>query len=136
MYDSTKVIIGIVIFVGLFSFPIWSQVVLGTPGPPPKLELPKDKKKCVEATPYMSASHMELLDVWRDEVVRNQKRIYVNSEGKKYVMSLQNTCMDCHKTKEKFCDRCHDYLNVSPKCWECHIQPEYKQKETVARRMN
>jgi len=39
-------------------------------------------------------------------------------------MSLQNTCMECHSNKSKFCDQCHTYAAVNPFCWECHIQPE------------
>ncbi len=130
MNDTVKIIIGIIIFLGLFTFPIWYGPVLGTKGEPPKLDKPAKGKKCIESTAYMRASHMDLLDVWRLDVVRDKKRIYTSEDGKTYVMSLQNTCLDCHKSKAKFCDRCHDYLNVSPRCWECHIQPEYRSKQT------
>jgi hypothetical protein len=47
----------------------------------------------------MKADHMQLLDVWRDTVVRNAERIYVNAEGKAFNMSLSNTCLDCHSNK-------------------------------------
>ena len=130
MSDSGKIIIGIIIFAVIFTFPFW--YAKGKPGAVPKLELPKQEKKCVEATAYMKANHMQLLNTWRDEVVRDGKRIYVNSEGKKFDMSLQNTCLKCHKTREKFCDRCHNYVDVAPKCWECHIAPEYKPESTKA----
>ncbi len=133
MYNAGKIIVGIIIFLVLFTFPFWYSK--GKPGPAPKLELPKDAKQCVEATAYMKASHMQLLDSWRDSVVRDGNRIYVSASGKKYNMSLQNTCLKCHKTREKFCDRCHNYVDVTPKCWECHIAPEYKlPKEKVALR--
>jgi hypothetical protein len=39
-------------------------------------------------------------------------------------MSLTNTCLDCHPNKDTFCDRCHNYMAVSPYCWDCHIVPE------------
>ncbi|MFC1836545.1 sulfate reduction electron transfer complex DsrMKJOP subunit DsrJ [Thermodesulfobacteriota bacterium] len=137
MYNSGKIIIGILIFVGLFTFAIWSPIFTGKPGPPPKLELPKDQKKCVMDTKFMTSSHMELLDQWRNSVVRDGDRVFTNPEGKTFNMSLQNTCLGCHKTKENFCDRCHNYAAVSPRCWECHIAPEYgKSKEKVARRSN
>ena len=133
MYNAGKIIIGIIIFLVLFTFPFWYSK--GKPGPAPKLELPKDVKQCVEATAYMKSSHMLMLDSWRDSVVRDGNRIYVSTSGKKYNMSLQNTCLQCHKTREKFCDRCHNYVDVSPKCWECHIAPEYKlPKKKVALR--
>lgn len=124
MYDSWKIIIGILIFLGLVTSPIWFSK--GKAGPPPKLELPAKEKKCVESTAFMASSHMELLNSWRDSVVRDGNRFYVNAEGKKYLMSLQITCMECHKSREKFCDRCHNYLDVSPVCWDCHIQPGLK----------
>ena len=72
-------------------------------------------------TEYMKAEHMQLLDVWRHNVVRNGERMFVNAEGKLFNMSLSNTCLDCHSNKEEFCDRCHDYASVRPYCWDCHI---------------
>ncbi|MDX1708870.1 MAG: sulfate reduction electron transfer complex DsrMKJOP subunit DsrJ, partial [Desulfobacterales bacterium] len=63
-----------------------------------------------------------LLDVWRDAVVREGKRIYVNPAGKEFNMSLSNTCLDCHSNKAEFCDRCHNYASVRPYCWSCHIE--------------
>jgi hypothetical protein len=40
-------------------------------------------------------------------------------------MSLTNTCItQCHSNKAKFCDRCHDYMNVQPWCWDCHNFPK------------
>jgi len=57
-------------------------------------------------------------------VVRKGIRQYESSTGNVYDMSLQNTCMECHSNKSKFCDQCHTYTAVAPFCWECHIQPE------------
>ena len=124
MYDSGKIILGIVIFLILVTFPFWFN--MGKAGPAPKLQLPKDEKQCVAATEYMRAAHMDVLNEWRDEVVREGKRVYVGLGGKKYNMSLQNTCMKCHNDKAQFCDKCHDYMGVAPKCWECHIEPVVK----------
>lgn len=132
MYDSGKVIVGIIIFVGMFTFPLWYGVVTKASVEPPKLEKPAKGKECVEPTAFMRSSHMELLDTWRLDVVREGKRVWTSSTGKKYNMSLQNTCLDCHKSKANFCDRCHNYADVSPKCWECHIQPEFRADKKVA----
>jgi hypothetical protein len=92
------------------------------PMPEPVLT-PKAKaaKACVRSTDYMRAEHMQLLDIWRDEVVRRSKRVYVNPQGKEFNMSLSNTCLDCHSNKTEFCDRCHNYASVRPYCWSCHI---------------
>ena len=38
-------------------------------------------------------------------------------------MSLTNTCLGCHSNKAQFCDQCHNYLEVTPYCWDCHVDP-------------
>jgi len=76
----------------------------------------------------MRVSHTDLLNTWKEQVVREGKRTYVSSRGKEYVMSLTNTCVDCHSNKAKFCDRCHDYMNVKPWCWDCHNVPQEAKK--------
>ena len=123
MYDGGKIITGLVIFLVLFTFPVWynfSQAAYKTPEP----RLPKEKKECVEPTQWMRENHMELLNKWRDEYVRQKHNVYVNSEGKRYVISLQNGCMKCHTSKKEFCDKCHNAVSVSPYCWDCHVAPE------------
>ncbi len=89
------------------------------------MELPRGEKECVEPTQFMRTSHVNLLNDWKEMVVREGKRTYRSSNGKDYVMSLSNTCISqCHTSKAKFCDRCHDYMNVKPYCWECHNFPK------------
>ena len=61
---------------------------------------------------------------WRDSVVRDGERTYTSKEyHREFDMSLQNTCMKCHLDRETFCNRCHTYVGVAPKCWECHVEP-------------
>jgi hypothetical protein len=129
MYNAGKVLIGIVIFLGLISFPFWYNHGKASPPPDLKLDTPVieqlQEKKCVEPTDYMYASHMQLLDEWRYKVVRDAERVYVATDGQEYTISLSNTCLNCHSNKKEFCDRCHEYVgNVSPNCWNCHIAPE------------
>ena len=129
IYDKGKVIVGLIIFFALITLPFWYN--LGKAAPAPELILTdkaKAAKECVRSTDFMKAGHMQLLDTWRDTVTRNGKRIYVNSEGKSFAMSLSNTCLDCHSNKAEFCDRCHNYASVSPYCWQCHID---NPKETM-----
>jgi hypothetical protein len=133
MYDTGKIIVGIVIFLGLVTFPFWYNAGTSAKATPPKLEVGTTEKQCVEPTAFMKSSHMQLLDQWRDEVVRNGKRVYVSSTGKQYEMSLQNTCTKCHSKKEQFCDRCHNYVDAAPKCWDCHIPPKEKSQQQAAR---
>ena len=132
MYNGGKIIAGLVIFVGLFTFPIFYNMGKTAEAPKPDLNTPAinamDEKRCVESKEYMRANHMQLLNNWRDSVLRDGNLVYESTSGKKYVMSLQNTCMHCHSNKKKFCDECHTYMAVSPYCWNCHIAP--KEKET------
>jgi len=121
MYDQGKVIVGIAVFVGFVTFPIWWQA-FGDNEPPQLAEPTGDS--CIESVEFMRASHMDTLNDWRNGVVRKGLREYVNSEGKAYEMSLTNTCLDCHSDKVGFCDECHDYAGVHPTCWECHIDPQ------------
>ncbi|MGD9209527.1 MAG: sulfate reduction electron transfer complex DsrMKJOP subunit DsrJ [Desulfobacteraceae bacterium] len=122
MSDRNKIIAGIVIFFALFTFPLWFN--LGKAAPAPELvltEKAKAAKDCVMPTDYMRANHMQILDQWRHQVVRNGERIFVNADGKEFNMSLSNTCLDCHSNKADFCDKCHNYASVTPYCWDCHI---------------
>jgi [DsrC]-trisulfide reductase subunit J len=133
MYNAGKILIGIVIFLALITSPFWYN--FGKASTPPKLDVGTKEKQCVESKAFMQANHMELLSQWRDEVLRDGKRIYVNSSGKEFNMSLQNTCSKCHSSKTKFCDRCHNYLNVAPNCWDCHIAPK-EQEQQAGRSVN
>jgi len=122
MKDKKLIVTGVIIFLIIATFPFWYN--RGKAAPMPELVLtPKAKaaKVCVRSTEYMRAEHMQLLDKWREKVVREGDRIYVSPSGKQYNMSLSNTCLDCHSNKAQFCDRCHDYASVRPYCWDCHL---------------
>src|SRR6056297_2929576 len=123
MYDGGKIITGLIIFVVVLLFPLWYG--LGKAQfTEPELELPKQEEQCIESTQWIRANHMELLDEWRDKVVRDGYALYETSSGEDVEMSLQKTCMDCHSNKEEFCDKCHNSVAVSPYCWDCHVAPE------------
>lgn len=125
MSDRGKIIVGLVALVLLSTIPIWYSIVVESSGPPPKVELPADATECVETKDFMAAHHMQLLDEWRNAVVREGKKTYTSrAYGAAYDMSLTGTCMGCHKDREAFCVRCHDYADVHPYCWDCHVEPE------------
>ncbi|MFV0421191.1 sulfate reduction electron transfer complex DsrMKJOP subunit DsrJ [Oleidesulfovibrio sp.] len=126
MYNSKYIIPGLLIFVGLVTFPFWVNLVSADYSRP-ELALPTDQKECIEPVDYMRTEHMNLLDTWRDKALREGKRTYTASNGKVWEASLQKTCMECHTNKAEFCDKCHVTNSVDPYCWDCHVAPRGNQ---------
>ncbi len=132
IYDAKPIAIGLIIFVVLVSFPVWYTHGKAAPAPTPKLDTPviqkMAQKQCVMPKEEMITGHMQLLNDWRTQVVRNGQRMYVASDGKTYEMSLQNECARCHSNKTEFCDQCHTYaglkVGTTPYCWNCHVAPK------------
>lgn len=122
MYNGTKIIFGLAIFVLAVASPFVFGLVGNTTQVRQLLDVPEGS--CVKDAETMRASHMGLLDVWRDEVVREGKREEIEIDGKFYPKSLSLGCMACHTNKEAFCDKCHSYAGVQPYCWDCHVVPE------------
>jgi hypothetical protein len=106
--------------------PLWYNALTAAPVEVPALDPPPNgSKECVEVRAYMRASHMDLLNEWRDGVVRTGQRSYVSTtNGRTFDMSLSRTCLDCHSNKAEFCDRCHTFMAVDPYCWNCHVEPK------------
>ncbi len=125
MYDGGKIIAGLLIALGLLTVPFWYNVG-NAAYKTPELKLPPKSKAtaCVEETEWMRAEHMQLLDTWRDSVVRDGNRMFTTASGGHVEMSLQKTCMDCHDSKKEFCDKCHEAAAVAPYCWDCHLAPK------------
>jgi hypothetical protein len=69
-----------------------------------------------------------LLSQWKEQSVRNGIKTYTASDGRVYDISLTDTCMECHPNKADYCDRCHNYIGVTPYCWDCHNLPQNKSK--------
>ena len=126
MYDASKIVAGLAVFVVLATSPLWYNAISAAQAGAPELQQPPNgSTQCVEAKDYMRANHMDLLDTWRDTVGRENIRTYTSeADGKEYEMSLQNTCLDCHSNKDQFCDSCHTYMAVTPYCWDCHVVSE------------
>jgi len=132
MNDKNIIITGLIIFFVFLTFPFWYNMGKASPVPEPKLtDKAKAAKECVEPKAYMKVEHMQILDIWRDGVVREANRVYISEKGKKFNMSLStgdDSCMGCHSNKADFCDKCHDYASVTPYCWDCHIEPPKEKK--------
>ncbi len=126
MYNAKYIIPGLLIFLALVLFPFVKGI--GQPKLVVETEKPKNSKECIMKTELMRDSHMVLLNEWRDAVIRDGQRVWKNDAGKEFNMSLTNTCMNCHENKDKFCDKCHNEVGVSPYCWTCHnISPVKKE---------
>lgn len=144
MYKGGKIIASLIIFVAFLSIPFFHNMGKANAGPDVNLSTPVIQKltdqQCVESPEFMRANHMQLLNQWRTEVVRNGKTEYINSQGKSFTMSLQDTCLNCHSTEAEkvankgsnpatntspeFCASCHVYTAVKPNCWSCHFEPK------------
>ena len=80
----------------------------------PFLEMPDPKhEECVKDTTYMRFHHWELLRGIREEVVRYGKRTEIGLKK----------CRECHTSRERFCDRCHEAVSMNPDCYGCHYYP-------------
>jgi hypothetical protein len=72
-----------------------------------------EHENCVRDTAYMRFHHWELLRQIREDVVRYGIR------GDAGLIR----CGECHKSRERFCDRCHEATSLRPDCWGCHYYP-------------
>ena len=140
MRDRPLIIAGLLIFLTVATFPVWYNVSARTDPAAPALARPSvagallaarqppressitgtSLPTCVEPRDVMRTSHMRLLATWREDVVRRSERTFVASDGRHYEKSLTGTCLACHDRKTEFCDRCHNYAGVSPRCGDCH----------------
>jgi hypothetical protein len=128
MYNADKIIPGLIIFVAVLTLPFWYNMGKAATPPQPKIDTPAiqqmREKQCIVPKTEMRSAHMQILNDWRTQVVRNGLRDYKAPDGKIYNMSLQNECMKCHSNKVQFCDQCHNYMAVVPYCWTCHVEPK------------
>lgn len=86
----------------------------GAEPPEAFLEQPDPKyEACVRETTYMRFHHWELLRAVREEVVRYGQRGDVGLKK----------CKECHTSRERFCDQCHNAVSLHPDCWGCHDYP-------------
>jgi hypothetical protein len=124
MYDGSRIVPALAAFLVLVTYPVWHAVAERQEARVPDLAKPVETTECVLPTSEMRQTHMQLLMAWRDEAVREGERVYVSASGHRYDKNLTGTCLRCHADKAGFCDRCHQYLQVTPHCWECHVDPK------------
>jgi hypothetical protein len=78
-------------------------------------ELVKGEGVCIEDAEVMRREHYRRLIEYRDKAVR---------EGKRSKVWSFSSCQSCHPNRAEFCNRCHSFVAVKPKCFECHLYPE------------
>lgn len=128
MYDKNKILTGLAVFVVFMTYPFWNNIGRAA-YKAPEVEKPKITKECVENTEFMRTEHMQMLNQWRDEVVRDSVHEYHSKANHQvYMKSLTKTCMKCHENKDQFCDKCHATVSVNPYCWNCHVDPKGEKK--------
>jgi len=144
MQDAGKIVIGIVIFLGLLTIPIWVTQASGNadyvPEPQVDMEVVENfmaknypdvvyDGECVESLDYMRVNHMKLLIDWRQWSVRTDTEgdpgvsYYTATDGTKWYMGFAKTCLGCHNDRDVFCNQCHDYTATQTNCWDCHSDP-------------
>jgi len=127
MHDAGKIIVGLAVFLAIATSPLWYHALSGANPTPPQFPVVGESQSCVEPTPYMRTFHMDLLDRWRDEAVRDGDRTYIGLGEKAYEKTLLGTCVNaCHSNRDEFCDRCHEYVGATPYCWDCHAEQEHR----------
>ena len=104
-----------VVLLSPFAYSVVSSLFAqGAERPDVFLEKPDpEHEKCVRETTYMRYHHWELLREIREEVVRYGKRGEVGLF----------MCKDCHTSRERFCNRCHNAVSAYPDCYGCHYYP-------------
>jgi hypothetical protein len=131
LYHGDKIIPGLIVFVVMITFPIWFNLAPGESAYDSAVREIDAANGCIFDTEEMRTSHMQKLSEWRDLVVREEQRYTEDKNGNQVKMSLTSTCMTCHVNtsgnirpdKAPHCTVCHEYVDVSIYCWDCHIDP-------------
>ena len=116
--EHTKVIAAVILVLIVLvplGYSVLSRVIAqgAEPGQPFLERVDSKYENCVRDTTYMRLHHWELLRGMREEVVRY---------GKRGDLEL-NKCRECHTSRERFCDECHNTVSLTPDCWHCHYYP-------------
>jgi cytochrome c553 len=138
LYHSRYILPALAGFLVMATLPVWRGAAARGSGfqSPPNPQ----GQRCLEPKAVMRAGHMRLLLRWRDEVVREDRRLYIASDGRPWEKSLVKTCLACHgpadargksTTAATACNECHSYVNVKLDCWNCHLDAAIAGVKTV-----
>lgn len=121
MYKGGRIIASLIIFVGIFSVPFFYNLGKANAGPEIDAQQLADFQS-IEPSINMVAEHPQLFNQMRDEFVRNGNTVYINSQGKKIDIKIED--LEGTGPSSQFCVSCHNYTSVQPTCWDCHSGPE------------
>ena len=64
------------------------------------------------------------LDLWASTKPVNARWLREEAVryGRRGELSL-NKCIECHGSREAFCNRCHEAVSLEPDCFGCHDYP-------------
>lgn len=126
-YFASRVFsIAVAVAVGLATSPFWYGAAAGgRPARPAPAIAEAAGEACVLPLDRIRVEHPALLAAWRDEAVREGRRMRgaAGHGAAGLEKSLTGTCLRCHADRAAFCDACHTDLAVAPTCWECHVDP-------------
>jgi len=125
MYNKKSVMALILLVAVVVLYPFVKSAGRSAEPPAPSLDTPAinllAEKACIEDAAYMRENHMQILNDWRVQSVRDGATVYTARDGQEFPMSLEESCLGCHSNKGEFCDTCHTYSEVEPNCWDCHV---------------
>ena len=127
MNKNRLVALGLILFVLLFTFPVLMNLGKSLVQTQPPTLLQDDRamqeladKLGVKNVDEFRAKHKQVLAEWKDSVVRDGKRVYVNKDGHEVPINLQSLA-----SQSQYCNTCHDYVGIEkPSCWTCHVEPK------------
>jgi hypothetical protein len=83
-----------------------------------------DSTGCIYPKEYMQTHHMQVLADWKEHAAHEGPDAVMKApDGRRFQKDLA-TCLGCHDNNRFFCFSCHNYANVKPNCWNCHISPQ------------
>jgi len=98
------------------------HLLKGVDGPNPTPAMSGDE--CLRPADEMRAHHMNYLHSVMDSMRHMWASGIDMGEASIETDFSFDKCQECHPTRGDFCDRCHDFVGVVPKCWECHDYPQ------------
>ena len=111
------VAIALLVIVLPIGYSVVSFALAGTADPEGVfLERPEGESElCVDGLDpvEMRYNHWVILRRIREEAVRYGMR------GKIDLLR----CKECHTSRQRFCDRCHSAVSLTPDCFDCHHYP-------------